>query len=319
MIKVEWLYWLIGLVFVVMAVQMATDRSNPKRWTSAAFWGLLGLTFPYGTGVAGGSKALPAEPLGVAVLALIALAGFNFIGKGEPVTTTQEQREESAARLGNKLFIPALTIPLVAIVCASFLDDSGLFETGQATLLGLGVGCVVALVVGMFVTGERKVSTPIHSGRSMLEAMGSALLLPQLLSVLGSIFAVAGVGTQVGKITNAVLPDESKYFAVIAYCVGMFLFTVIMGNAFAAFPVMTAAIGWPVLIQQMGGNEPAVLAIGMLAGFSGTLVTPMAANFNIVPATLLELKDQYGPIKAQLPTGFALLGCCTVIMAFFAF
>ncbi|QNS03945.1 DUF979 domain-containing protein [Streptomyces xanthii] len=320
MIKVEWLYWLIGLVFVVMAAQMAMDRTNPKRWTSAAFWGLLGLTFPYGTGVATGATMykLPAEPLGVAVLALILLAGFNFIGKGVPVTTTEEQREASAARLGNKLFVPALTIPLVAIVCASFLDESGLFETGKATLIGLGLGCVVALVVGMLVTGERKLSTPIHSGRSMLEAMGSALLLPQLLAVLGSIFAVAGVGTQVGEIVNDVMPDNSKYFAVIAYCVGMFLFTVIMGNAFAAFPVMTAAIGWPVLIQQMHGNEPAVLAIGMLAGFSGTLCTPMAANFNIVPASLLELKDQYGPIKAQLPTGLALLGCSTVIMAIFA-
>ncbi|MFI7387055.1 DUF979 domain-containing protein [Streptomyces sp. NPDC049813] len=320
MIKVEWLYWLIGLVFVVMALQMATDRTNPKRWTSAAFWGLLGLTFPYGTGVVegGASWTLPAEPLGVAVLALIVLAGFNFIGKGVPVTTTGEQREASAARLGNKLFIPALTIPLVAIVCASFLDESGLFETGKATLIGLGLGCIVALVVGMLVTGERKVSVPLHSGRSMLEAMGSALLLPQLLSVLGSIFAVAGVGTQVGKIVNDVLPDNSKYFAVVAYCVGMFLFTVIMGNAFAAFPVMTAAIGWPVLIQQMHGNEAGVLAVGMLAGFAGTLCTPMAANFNIVPASLLELKDQYGPIKAQLPTALALLVCNIVIMAVFA-
>jgi uncharacterized membrane protein len=320
-IKVEWLYWLIGLVFVVMAVQMAMDRTNPKRWTSAAFWGLLGLTFPYGTGVATGATAytLPAEPLGVAVLALIVLAGFNFIGKGVPVTTTGEQREASAARLGNKLFIPALTIPFVAIVCASFLDESGLFETGKATLIGLGLGCVVALVVGMLVTGERSIATPIHSGRSMLEAMGSALLLPQLLSVLGAIFAAAGVGTQVGKIVDDVLPDNSKYLAVIAYCVGMFLFTVIMGNAFAAFPVMTAAIGWPVLIQEMHGNEVAILAMGMLAGFAGTLCTPMAANFNIVPATLLELKDQYGPIKAQLPTGIALLGCTVVLMSLFGF
>ncbi|WP_434587443.1 DUF979 domain-containing protein [Streptomyces sp. A5-4] len=325
MIKVEWLYWLVGLVFIIMAVQMAADRSNPKRWTSAAFWGLLGLTFPYGTGVANaapGSAAswtLPAEPLGVAVLGLIVLAGFNFLGKGVPVTTSAEQREASAVRLGSKIFIPALTIPVVAIVCSSVLDESGLFETGKSTLLGLGLGCVVALVVGMLVTGERSISVPIHSGRSMLEAMGSALLLPQLLAVLGSIFAVAGVGTQVGSIVNNVLPENSKYFAVIAYCLGMFLFTVIMGNAFAAFPVMTAAIGWPVLIEQMHGDAPAVLAIGMLAGFCGTLCTPMAANFNIVPATLLELKDQYGPIKAQIPTALALLVCCTAIMALFAF
>jgi uncharacterized membrane protein len=169
-IKVEWLYWLIGLVFVVMAIQMATDRSNPKRWTSAAFWGLLGLTFPYGTGVANatagnGGWTLPAEPLGVAVLTLIVLAGFNFLGKGVPVTTTGEQREASAARLGSKIFIPALTIPLVAIVCASVLDESGLFESGKATLLGLGLGCVAALVVGMLITGEKKVTVPLHSGR----------------------------------------------------------------------------------------------------------------------------------------------------------
>ncbi|MFD8573426.1 DUF979 domain-containing protein [Streptomyces sp. NPDC059639] len=319
MIRVEWLYWLVGLVFVVMAVQMAKDRTNPKRWTSAAFWGLLGLTFPYGTGVTGTEGfTLPAQPLGVAVLALIVLAGFNFIGKGVPVTTTGQEREASAAKLGNKLFVPALTIPLVAIVCASLLDDSGLFETGKATLIGLGVGCVAALIVGMLVTGERRLSVPLHSGRSMLESMGAALLLPQLLSVLGSIFALAGVGTQVGDLVNDVLPDGSKYAAVLAYCLGMFLFTVIMGNAFAAFPVMTAAIGWPVLIQQMHGNEVAVLAIGMLAGFSGTLCTPMAANFNIVPASLLELKDQYGPIKAQLPTALALLGCNIVFMAVFA-
>ncbi|WP_255946155.1 DUF979 domain-containing protein [Streptomyces odontomachi] len=324
MIKVEWLYWLVGLVFFVMAVQMAADRSNPRRWASAGFWGLLGLTFPYGTGVANatahtGGWTLPAEPLGAAVLVLIVLAGFNFLGKGVVSTTTAEQREASAERLGSRIFIPAVTIPFVAIVCASVLDTSGLFQEGQATLLGLGAGCLVALVVGMLVTGEKKLSVPLHAGRSMLEAMGSALLLPQLLAVLGSIFALAGVGTQVGTIMHDVLPGDSKYLAVIAYCVGMFLFTVIMGNAFAAFPVMTAAIGWPVLVVQMHGNPPAVLAIGMLAGFCGTLCTPMAANFNIVPATLLELKDQYGPIKAQIPTALPLLVCATVLMAFFAF
>lgn len=32
----------------------------------------------------------------------------------------------------------------------------------------------------------------------------------------------------------------------------------------------------------------------MLSGFCGTLMTPMAANFNIVPAALLELSDRNG-------------------------
>ena len=41
-------------------------------------------------------------------------------------------------------------------------------------------------------------------------------------------------------------------------------------------------------------------AIGMLSGFCGTLMTPMAANFNIVPAALLELADRNAVIKAQI-------------------
>jgi uncharacterized membrane protein len=153
----------------------------------------------------------------------------------------------------------------------------------------------------------------------MLESMGWAMLLPQLLATLGTIFAVAGVGKQVGRIATSVLPHGSVLMAVVVYCAGMFLFTMIMGNGFAAFPVMTAAVGWPVLVQQDHGAPAAVLAIGMLAGFSGTLCTPMAANYNVVPAALLELKDQYGPIKAQLPTAVSLLGCNIAIMYAFAF
>ncbi|GAA2364418.1 DUF979 domain-containing protein [Streptomyces cuspidosporus] len=322
MIKVEWFYWLVGAVFLAMAAQMAVDRTNPKRLGSAAFWGLLGGCFLYSTWVV--RKQVPAEPLGVAVLAMVCLAGFGQTGRGIPRTTTAEQRTALAARLRGKLFIPALTIPLVAVVCASALKHwkvggEPVLEPGSETVLGLGFGAIAGLAVAMLVVRERNPAVPLHAGRGLLESMGWALLLPQLLAVLGSIFQVAGVGTQVGKITEQLLPDGQKYVAVAVYCVGMALFTTIMGNAFAAFPVMTAAIGWPVLIQQMHGEPAVVLAVGMLAGFCGTLVTPMAANFNLVPAALLELKDQYGPIKAQIPTAGALLACNIVIISLFAF
>jgi uncharacterized membrane protein len=94
----------------------------------------------------------------------------------------------------------------------------------------------------------------------------------------------------------------------------MVAFTMIMGNAFAAFPVMAAAIGVPILIQQDGGNAAVIGAVGMLSGFCGTLMTPMAANFNIVPAALLELQDQYGVIRAQIPTAVPLLIANIVIL-----
>jgi uncharacterized membrane protein len=60
-------------------------------------------------------------------------------------------------------------------------------------------------------------------------------------------------------------------------------------------------------------------AIGMLAGFCGTLMTPMAANFNIVPAALLELKDRNGVIRAQVGTAIPLLLVNIVLIYVLAF
>jgi uncharacterized membrane protein len=99
----------------------------------------------------------------------------------------------------------------------------------------------------------------------------------------------------------------------------MALFTAAMGNAFAAFPVMTAAIGLPLIVHKFGGNPAIMASIGMLSGFCGTLTTPMAANFNIVPAALLDLPDRNGVIKAQLPTAALLLLVNTALMYFLVF
>jgi uncharacterized membrane protein len=57
----------------------------------------------------------------------------------------------------------------------------------------------------------------------------------------------------------------------------------------------------------------------MLAGFCGTLMTPMAANFNIVPAALLELKDRNGVIKAQVGTAIPLLAANIALIYWFGF
>ena len=48
-------------------------------------------------------------------------------------------------------------------------------------------------------------------------------------------------------------------------------------------------------------------------------MTPMAANFNIVPAALLELEDRNGVIRAQIPTARMLLAANIVLMYVFVF
>lgn len=62
-----------------------------------------------------------------------------------------------------------------------------------------------------------------------------------------------------------------------------------------------------------------VAAIGMTSGYCGTLVTPMAANFNTLPVALLEMKDQMGVIKQQAPIAVILLIVQIGLMYFLAF
>jgi uncharacterized membrane protein len=325
-IRVEWLFWAVGLVFLAVAVLVARDRENPRRLGSAAFWGLLGIAFGYGTLVE--SHTAPAWPLGAGVIVLAVLAGVGMPKRGGERTTTPQQRERFAERFRFRLFIPALVIPAVAVVFGAVLVNvkvggQPLLETGFATIIGLGVAALAAVVVALLLLRPPEDPptpvTALHEGRRLLEHIGWAAVLPQMLATLGLLFTASGVGDAVGRITNSVLPKGSLIAAVVLYCVGMALFTIVMGNAFAAFPVMTAAVGWPLLVQQFHGNPPTVFAVGMLAGFCGTLCTPMAANFNLVPAALLEMRDTYGPIKAQLPTAVPLLAVNIVIMYAFAF
>jgi uncharacterized membrane protein len=164
---------------------------------------------------------------------------------------------------------------------------------------------------------------PLREGRRLLDSVGWAAILPQMLASLGVVFLVSGVGTEVGRLFSQQLALDSRLAAVAAYCLGMALFTVLMGNAFAAFPVMTAAVGLPVVVQRFGGAPAVVCAIGMLSGFCGTLMTPMAANFNIVPANLLELPDRNAPfnavIRTQAPTALPLLAANILLMWWLAF
>jgi uncharacterized membrane protein len=248
---------------------------------------------------------------GVLVLALVAIAGMHLLGRGKTETTSAEERDSFSQRYGSKLFLPALIIPFTAFVGTllfnyTSLKTTGLIDPKAVTLVLLGLGVLLALIV-CYAWLKPPALAAIDEGSRLANSFGWAMVLPQMLASLGVIFAAAGVGSTIGALVSAIIPSGSVFLAVLLYALGMVLFTMIMGNAFAAFPVMAAAIGIPILIHADGGNPAVIGAVGMLAGFCGTLMTPMAANFNIVPAALLELKSQYAVIRAQVPTAIPLL------------
>jgi len=310
MITLDHIYILIGVFFAIVAVLSLFDRANGKRLGNAAFWGLFAASFLFGSYLSDFQN-------GILVLALVIVGGFNFVGRTAPATTGPQERRETAARYGNGLFGIALIIPLVALIGTLFLKSSGLVDPKQVTLISLGIGVVIALAAG-YAWMKPPVLAPFQEARRLADTIGWAALLPQLLASLGAVFAAGGVGKEVGIIATQYLPLGTPFAAVATYCIGMALFTIIMGNAFAAFPVMTAAIGLPLVVGHFHGDVTVMAALGMLAGYCGTLTTPMAANFNIVPAALLEIPD-YAVIRAQIPTAIPLLVVNILLMYFLAF
>ncbi|MFX1673586.1 DUF979 domain-containing protein [Paraburkholderia sp. A2WS-5] len=310
-ITLNWLYWLLGIVLLIVGGMIVLDREHPRRLTAGGFWILYALIFLVG-------DHLPAELVGALALAMAVIAGFGGVTGGKPKVLPLETRLASAKRLGNKLFVPALTIPAVTVVltfAASHLvvGATPLIDPKNVTLIGFGIGCVLALVIACIITRD-SVGQSMQETRRLVDALSWAAVLPQMLGMLGLVFSDAGVGKAVAHVTTSYINMDLRFVAVAVYCIGMALFTVIMGNGFAAFPVMTGGVGVPVLVGAFHVNPAMMAAIGMFSGYCGTLMTPMAANFNIVPAALLELPDKNAVIRVQVPTGLGILAANIVLL-----
>ncbi|MGE9550802.1 DUF979 domain-containing protein [Erwinia amylovora] len=328
MFQQQYLFWLAGLILLVVAIMSWRDKANPRRLTTGLFWALYGLVFFIGDWTVNllGARSLHIVTGGmVVVMALI--AGLGGVRLGSYHQRTPEQRDESARRLRNRLFLPALAIPVVTVVgVLAFNNIPGLQETvfgagnhsTLVTLFSMMLGCVVGWAIALKMTREGPAQS-IQEARRLLDAIGWAFILPQILATLGLLFTSAGVGTAISHLTETYLAVDNRFIAVATYAIGMALLTMVMGNAFAAFPIVTAGIGIPILVLQHHGNPAVMAAIGMFSGYCGTLMTPMAANFNIVPAALLELPDRNAVIKAQVPTGVLLLIANIFLLYFLMF
>lgn len=191
-----------------------------------------------------------------------------------------------------KIFIPAFGAGVFSIIISIFMK-------GWSSLLGSLFATIVGVILLVIWNRENKAMTFLEEGRRFLDMTSAVYIMPLLLSCLGAIFTKAGVGDAFSNIFGKIIPSGNVYVGIVAYALGMMLFTIIMGNAFAAITVMTVGIGVPFVIS-LGANPLYMVTLAMTCGYCGTLLTPMAANFNIVPGVYLEVKDKYSIIKMQL-------------------
>jgi len=298
-------YALIGFVMIIIAYNAFVTIDSNKKYGTALFWVLISLPFIFG-------DIIPKNIVGLILIICSVLTLTKQVTFGKYSEVSEEYQEEKSKIYQNKIFIPSLVLAAAAVVTATLLASYS-----ASSQFAIGFGAIVALIFAMAMTKAKPKET-VQDGAKLLQQMGPAALLPQLLVALGALFTAAGVGDVISELIGGVVPADSRLFGVIAYVLGMVIFTMIMGNAFAAFAVITAGIGVPFVLSQ-GGNPAIIGALALTAGYCGTLLTPMAANFNVVPAALLEMKDQNGVIKMQAPFALIMIVLHIVVMYFFGF
>ena len=293
------IYILCGLVSISTGIRGL--KNEKAKIGTFLFWTILGIIFIFG-------EAIPYKVTGglLVVLAIITVTKQLHIGKFENISS--QFKIAQSEKLKNKIFIPAVLIGIAAFLILQF-------KIGKAAIppaLGIGGGSLVALLAAAIII-KPKFSETNEDTSKLLMQIGATAILPQLLAALGAVFTKAGVGKVIAASISSVVPTGNIFIGIVIYAIGMVIFTMIMGNAFAAFSVITAGIGIPFIIKN-GGNPAIIGALGMTAGYCGTLMTPMAANFNIVPASILEIKDKYGIIKVQAPMALLLLVTHIILM-----
>ena len=304
-IALEVFYVTMGLLMLVMAYKSVTTIASHKRYFTCAFWTLISLPFIFG-------KILPANVVGgiLVLSSLLTLSKQVVFAKYD--MASEEDGQRASEKVKSKIFIPSLVLAFAAVAVAVIFTDYK-----NSSQFAIGIGAIAAMVAAFSIT-KATPKEAVNDGARLLHQMGPTSMLPQLLVALGALFTQAGVGEVISQYISGVVPADSRFFGVVAYVLGMALFTMVMGNGFAAFSVITAGIGVPFVLAQ--GADPVIVgSLALTAGYCGTLLTPMAANFNIVPSALLECKNQYDVIKYQAPTAIILLVLHIFVMYFLAF
>ena len=287
----EVLYLIIGLICIYTAIANLRDKGNQKRYGTFVFWCTLGLMFALGPWI-------PSLYTGILMCVMVAVPILHRVSRGTQPDPSEEEAEKNYRKIGMKVFIPALSIGVFALAAALF--------TSISPLVGMGVGVFAAVIILMIYSRDNKPKVFLQDCRRMMDIVGPLSMLPTLLAALGSVFTAAGVGDVIAQMVSNVIPSGNLVVGIIVYAVGMAIFTMIMGNAFAAITVMTVGIGAP-FVLSLGADPVVVGSLALTCGYCGTLCTPIAANFNMVPVAVLEMKDKNGVIKKQVLIGIIML------------
>ena len=224
-LNIVWI--LVGLIAIYAGIKNLLDEENPSRIGTAIFWCSFGIVTALGTW-------LPAKVSGVLVIIMCLPPIFKKVKVGKTNAPEKAHTEAQFKKIGMKIFVPAFCVAVFSLAFSLF--------SNMSSMIAITLGVLVAIIfLVAYDSKENKPQVFLKDSERFLSLTGPLSMLPQLLGCLGGVFTAAGVGEVIAQIVEKVVPKGNVNIGIIVYAVGMVLFTMIMGNAFAAITVMT---GW---------------------------------------------------------------------------
>ena len=181
--------------FVSFDTAYRATRNKEAKIGTTLFWALLGVIFMLG-------KVLPNVLIGAMLVVMGCLTVTNQVKMGEFEESTHEFRQQSSEKLGNKIFVPAVSIGVMALILSLiqynkdtaqtfFLKLSNFFSfqlfsfgssSGDPTALDgavmTGVACLVAFALALIICKPKLSETRSDTSRLLMQ-VGASCLLPQ--------------------------------------------------------------------------------------------------------------------------------------------
>ena len=191
----EIIYFIIGLLCIYCGVKNLKDKENPEPVGTFIFWAVLGVVLALG-------RWLPSLVSGILVVVMCIPAILKKVKKGAVSAATKAETEATYEKIGMKIFVPTLSIGMLAVICA--ITGMGI---GLSALNGVALGVLVAIILLMIMNRDNKPSTFLNDSERMLSTVGPLSMLPMLLACLGSVFTAAGVGDVISDLVSHIIPE----------------------------------------------------------------------------------------------------------------
>ena len=152
-------YMFIGLCMAITMVFTLKDKNHKTRIGTALFWGILAFIFIF-------ARILPSVLVGCLVIVIAILSATKQINVGTLKQLDTTFTEMKAQKLGLKIFVPALSIAVIAMLVASFTEFPGTVAIGIASTLSLLLAFAITKAKPSEAVEDTKQNVP--SNRSIL-------------------------------------------------------------------------------------------------------------------------------------------------------